>query len=64
MDEILKSHLIDPALLRADSFQAFYSARKAALLALVERAMGKAPVETNVIVADDEEGDDEEEDGG
>ena len=57
MDAILKSHVIDPALLRADSFEEFYSARKAALLALVERAMGKASAEANVIVADDEEGD-------
>lgn len=60
MDTILKSHVIDPALLRGDSFQAFYSARKAALLALVERAMGKASAEATAIVADDEEGDEEE----
>src|SRR5690606_28375296 len=38
MDAILRSHAIDPALLRADSFAAFYKARKAALLVLVERA--------------------------
>jgi hypothetical protein len=59
MDTILKSHFIEPALLRADSFEGFYSARKAALLALVERAMGKASMEATAI-ADDEEGDDEE----
>ena len=55
MDEILKSHVIDPALLRADSFEAFYAARKAALLALVERAMCKSSAEASTAVADDEE---------
>jgi hypothetical protein len=48
MDAILTSHFIDPALLRADSFQAFYIARKAALLSIVERAMGKASLEESL----------------
>jgi hypothetical protein len=60
MDSILKSHVIDPTLLRADSFQQFYAARKAALLAIVERAMGKTSSEATAIVADDDEGDEEE----
>jgi len=38
----------------------FYAARRAALLAIVERAMGKVSAESTA-VADDE--DDEEEDG-
>jgi hypothetical protein len=59
MDTILKSHVIDPTLLRADSFHEFYSARKAALLAIVERAMGKVSVEASAIVGDDEEDDGE-----
>jgi hypothetical protein len=59
MDDILKSHVIDPALLRADSFQEFYAARKAALLSLVERAMDKVSAETSP-VADDEDDDEEE----
>jgi hypothetical protein len=59
MDAILKSHVIDPALLRADSFHAFYAARKAALLALVERAMGKTSADASP-VADDEDDDDDE----
>ena len=59
MDTILKIHVIDPALLRADSFQEFYAARKAALLAIVERAMGKASAEASAIVADDDEDDEE-----
>jgi hypothetical protein len=59
MDTLVKGHFIDPPLLRADSFQAFYSAPKAALLALVERAMGKASAEATAIPADDKEGDEE-----
>ncbi len=42
MDALLASHRIAPATLRADDFPAFYQARKAALLALIEGAMGKA----------------------
>jgi hypothetical protein len=62
MDDILKSHLVDPALLRADQFETFYQARKIALLAVVARAMGKPPTEVSAEVADDED-DDEPEDG-
>jgi hypothetical protein len=54
MDQILASHAIDPALLRADAFRAFYAARRAALLALVEGAMGKSSLDTSAHVADDE----------
>ena len=43
-DAILRTHLIDPALLRADDFNAFYDARRKALITLVERAMGKAAI--------------------
>jgi hypothetical protein len=42
MNAIAGSHLIDTTALRADDFHAFYKARKAALVKLVERAMGKA----------------------
>ena len=58
MDDILKSHVIDATLLRADTFKEFYAARKASLLSIVERAMGKMSAES-ASVADDE--DDEEE---
>ncbi|MEQ1564792.1 MAG: DUF262 domain-containing protein [Myxococcota bacterium] len=61
MDTVLKSHVIDPALLRADSFQEFYEARKGALLAIVERAMGKASTEASATVADDDEDDEDAE---
>jgi len=58
MDAILKSHVIDPALLRADTFKEFYVARKAALLSIVERAMGKTSAES-VSVAEDEHDDED-----
>lgn len=48
MDSLLASHFIDPKTLRADDFEAFYAARKAALLMLIERAMGKKTIQ-NVI---------------
>jgi hypothetical protein len=62
MNSILKSHVIDPTLLRADSFETFYAARRASLLALVERAMGKAPSEGTGPVSDDEDDEDSDSD--
>ncbi|EDZ98863.1 protein of unknown function DUF262 [Burkholderia sp. H160] len=41
LDSYLQSHLIDPALLRADKFDAFLVDRQKRLLDLVERATGK-----------------------
>lgn len=43
------------ALLRADAFVEFYTVRRTALLALVERAMGKASAEDTGSIADDDE---------
>jgi hypothetical protein len=60
MDDILRTHLIQPGLLRADEFEKFYAARKAALLTVVAEAMGKAVAQVNDAVADDAEDDDEE----
>ena len=42
VDRHLQSHLIDPALLRADNFDAFIAHRREALLALIEKAIGKS----------------------
>jgi hypothetical protein len=42
LDSYLRSHLIDPSLLRADSFDAFMADRQKRLLALIEQATGKA----------------------
>ena len=41
LDEFLMSHLIDPTLLRADDFDRFMIERQKALIALIEKAMGK-----------------------
>lgn len=41
LDGYLRSHLIDPALLRVDAFEAFMEDRQQRLLALIERATGK-----------------------
>jgi hypothetical protein len=42
LDAYLRSHLIDPSLLRADRFEAFMVDRQKQLLTLIERATGKA----------------------
>lgn len=54
LDIYLRSHLIDPALLRTDSFDAFMRERQKRLLALIEQATGKAAYTGNV----QEEGED------
>lgn len=45
LDEILRTHLIDPVHLRNDDFDAFFEARIAALAGVVSAAMGKAIVD-------------------
>ncbi|WP_313555588.1 GmrSD restriction endonuclease domain-containing protein [Miniimonas arenae] len=42
LDATLRGHLVDPSLLRAADFHAFFEARRNALIALAESAMGKA----------------------
>ena len=42
LNNYLRSHLIDPDLLRSDNFEAFMSDRQRRLLDLIERATGKA----------------------
>jgi hypothetical protein len=56
-DAILKTHLIDPALLRANDFDGFYQARKQALIVLIEKAMGKAVVQSSEAPAEDSDED-------
>ena len=53
MDQILRTHYIDPNLLRADDFDAFFHERRIALLTLLEQAMGKPIVATNEPTAED-----------
>ena len=48
LDAILATHLIDPALLRADDFAAFFADRQARLAALAAEAMGKAVVGSDI----------------
>ena len=63
MDGVLRSHLIDPAMLRSDNFERFYAGRKAALLALVSASMGKALAPASELTQDEiEDEDDDEED--
>lgn len=42
IDEILRSHLIEPETLRRDDFEAFFECRTGALLAMIGKAMGKS----------------------
>lgn len=42
LDTYLRSHLIDPALLRSDNFEVFMADRQKRLLGLIEQATGKA----------------------
>jgi hypothetical protein len=44
IDELVASHLGDPAALCADNFEDFYTARQEALLRLIEQATGKGIV--------------------
>jgi hypothetical protein len=45
LDDILRSHLIEPAHLRNDDFSAFMASRTTALSDLISSAMGKAVVQ-------------------
>lgn len=58
LDDYLRSHLIEPLLLRADAFEAFLADRQKRLLELVEQATGKAAYVGSV----EEEGQDVEAD--
>lgn len=42
MDEILRTHLVDPAAMRSTDFDAYFAQRREALVRLVEEATGKA----------------------
>jgi hypothetical protein len=62
MNDILRSHLIDPEHLRADRFEQFYQARKAGLLALVSNVMGKVLAPVGEAVPEDAEDEDDDAD--
>jgi hypothetical protein len=42
LDDIVRTHLVDPATLRSDDFDRYFAQRRDALVHLVENAMGKA----------------------
>ena len=48
MDAILRAHAIEPRCLRMDDFNGFFALREAALLKLIENAMGK-PIAREVV---------------
>ncbi|MCF1742053.1 GmrSD restriction endonuclease domain-containing protein [Paradevosia shaoguanensis] len=61
LDDILRSHLINPDLLRADDFDGFIADREQRLAEVVQRATGKAPLVVAGpvdLVADDDFDDD------
>jgi hypothetical protein len=58
LDRYLASHLINPALLRADDFRAFMDDRQARLLRLIEEATGQTVHRGEE--ADDDDGEDDE----
>jgi hypothetical protein len=62
MDAILSTHCIAPSFLRKDDFDGFYESRRAALLKLVEHAMGKHSIATSEAPSDDTSDLDDEED--
>ncbi|WP_433786288.1 GmrSD restriction endonuclease domain-containing protein [Actinomycetospora sp. CA-101289] len=45
LDRVLGTHLVDPAALRADDFDSFFRARRAALLDLIAEAMEKRAID-------------------
>ena len=49
MDEILRSHVIDPDVLRVDNFNNFFKKREEALLDRIEKAMGK-PITREAVI--------------
>jgi hypothetical protein len=61
MDAILQTHCISSGFLRSDDFGGFMSDRKAALLSLVETAMGKVAVASGDAPGEDESTDEDDE---
>ena len=61
IDKHISTHLIDPAILRSDDFEAFFTARQRLLLAQIATVLGK-PVQSEAVpspevedVADEED---------
>jgi hypothetical protein len=54
MDDLLRTHVIESGLLRADDFDGFFHARERALLERIQEAMGKQVVPDITIVQEAE----------
>ncbi|MGZ0212248.1 MAG: GmrSD restriction endonuclease domain-containing protein [Actinomycetales bacterium] len=61
IDAALRTHLVDPDLLRSDNFVQFIKARQAALVRLIEEATGKQVVPESPSMEKEDYADDEEE---
>jgi len=48
MDGHLRTHLVDPETLRSDDFDAFFGARKEALISKIEQVMGKSVIRSAI----------------
>lgn len=59
MDQILASHLIDPASLRTNDFESFFAAREQALLSRIALAMGKTTLADPGSIEQEEEDDED-----
>ncbi|MBN1459459.1 MAG: DUF262 domain-containing protein [Armatimonadetes bacterium] len=47
MNQHVSTHMVDPAALRADDFEAFFGARKEALISKIEEVMGKPVIRSS-----------------
>jgi hypothetical protein len=61
MDAILQTHCIASKFLRTDDFYGFMTARRATLLSLVEKAIGKVAVASGEMPSEDDSTDEDEE---
>ena len=54
MDELLRSHFIDPTFLRNNDFTGFLESRRRLLISEIAKVMGKPAVETGDAIPDDD----------
>lgn len=62
MDELLRTHCLDPVSLRADDYSTFVERRRELMLSKIERAMGKAATRNEAVIEEDVDEDDEADD--
>lgn len=54
MDQILKTHYVDPSYLRSDDYAGFIESRRRLLITEIAKVMGKPVIDTGEAVAEDE----------